>query len=110
FNPLATVKQASKATDFRSDCDVKCFFQSVAGAHLIRDRTYATDARDDVWHLADLAAAQEGLEETRRLVDVQLDLVDLVAGNRDVQRSFAFHARKGADLECASFAHRYTSD
>ena len=46
----------------------------VHGAHLVGDRADAADARGDVGRLGERAAAQERLEEARRLEDAQLDV------------------------------------
>ena len=61
-------------------------FQGVAGAHLVGHRTDAADAGGDVGDFLEVAAAQEGLEEPRRLVDLQ---------------PHRFHARRRASARAA---------
>ena len=68
-------------------------------AHLVRDRTDAADARRDVGHLREVPAAQEGLEQPRRLEDLQLHILDPVALQLDLQAAFALHAGQEVDLD-----------
>ena len=73
LDPLAAVQQVAQRADGGVDLveDAQGLFQGVAGAHLVGDRADAADAGGDVRHFAEVAAAQEGLEEPRRLVDLQ---------------------------------------
>ncbi len=51
----------------------------VDGAHLVRDRADAADARHQIGQLVGAAAAREGLEEARRLVDLEAQVDDAIA-------------------------------
>ena len=72
----------------------------VHGAHLVGDRADAADARGDVGRLGEGAAAQERLEEARRLEDAAACTSrDLAALELDVQRALALDAREVVDLD-----------
>ena len=58
----------------------------MAGAHLVGHGADAADARGDVGHLADLASAQQGLEEPGRFEDIQFHVLDPVSVELDVKR------------------------
>ena len=75
--------------------------QSVARTHLISHGADATNPSGDVGHFANFTAPQKTLKEPRRLVDVQLDVLDFVTVKSYVQRPFTFDARKGFDFEGA---------
>ena len=47
----------------------------------------------------EVPAAQESLEQARRLEDLELDVLDPVALQLDEQRAFAFHAGQAVDLD-----------
>ena len=61
-------------------------------AHLVGDRADAADPRGDVGRLGEGAAAQQRLEEARRLVDAQLDLRHLAPVEPHVHRALALDA------------------
>ena len=48
-----------------------------------------------------IAAAQERLEEARRLEDAELDLFDLAAAQPHIKRALALDAGQGIDLDDA---------
>ena len=70
-------------------------------AHLVRDRADAADARGDVGRLAEVAPAQKGLEEARRLVDLELHVEHAPAADLDEQAALALDAGQRADLDRA---------
>ena len=74
LDPLGAVQEAPQLARARRDLDLEQPLEPVDRAHLIRDRADAADPRHDVGHLAELPAAQERLEEPRRLVDLQLEV------------------------------------
>jgi hypothetical protein len=74
FNPLAAVEKTTKQTRRRVDRNAQCPFYGMHCAHLIGDRTNAADASRDVGSFGEVPTAQEGLKETRRFVDLQLNL------------------------------------
>src|SRR5208282_5978472 len=106
LDPLGALEQPAEAADLRAGVDPQRLLQRVAGAHLVGDRADAADPGGDIGHLADLAAAEEGLEEAGGLVDVQLDPIDLTVFELDVQRPLALDSRQGLDLELAIGWHR----
>ena len=70
LDPLAAVEEPPQRAQLAADLDAADLLHRVHGAHLVRDRADAADARGDVGRLGEGAAAQERLEEARRLVDV----------------------------------------
>ena len=100
LDPLAAVEQPPQVADRALvDRDAAGVLHRPHRAHLVGDRADAADPRGDVGRLGERAAAQERLEEARRLVDPQLDLAHLVAVELDVHRALALDAREvvGAD-------------
>ena len=84
FDPFAAIQQTLRR---RADRRVHLvehahrLLQGVAGAHLVGDRTDAADAGGDVGHFLEVAAAQKGLEEPGRLVDLQLQFLHLTVAH-----------------------------
>ncbi len=105
LDPLAQVEQAPELPGPRRNLDLEEPLEPVDRTHLIGDRTDAADPRNDVGDLAEVAAPQEGLEEARRLVDLQLEPGDHVVVDADVQRAFALHARDDRYVD-RSVGHR----
>ena len=68
-------------------------------AHLIGDRADAADARGDVGHFGEGAAAQEGFEETRRLEDAELGAFNLPVAHHDLEGALALDAGKIIHLD-----------
>ena len=108
LDPLAAVEEATQRAQLASDLDAARLLHRLHGAHLVRDRADAADAGGDVRRLRERAAAKEGLEEARRLVDVELDLVDPAVLDLDEHRALAFDARQvvGLDRLRATLSHR----
>ena len=95
LDPLAAVEQPPQRRQLAVDPTPQASSIARHGAHLVGDRADAADARGDVGRLGEAAAAQERLEEARRLEDVQLDVVDLAVADPDVQRALALDAGEG---------------
>jgi hypothetical protein len=98
LDPLAAVEQSAQAADGRARDEAEGALNRAHGAHLVGDRADAADPRDDVGDLPDPAAAQEGLEEPRRLEDRQARLLDHAAPCAQVERALPLHAGKHVDL------------
>ncbi len=101
LDPLRAVQEAAQLIRALGHLGLEQTLQPVDRGHLIRDRTDAADARHDVRHLAEVASAQERLEEPRRLVDLELQPRDLAVVDADVQRALPLHARDDRDLDRA---------
>ena len=65
LHPLAAVEQAPQLGDRAPDLHAERILHRRAGAHLVRHRADAADARRQVGRLGGPPAAQEGLEEAR---------------------------------------------
>ena len=72
LDPLATVKETTKQPDRRVDPDSQSPLDRVHCAHLVSDRTDATNPRRDVRSLGEVPTAEESLKEPGRLVNLQL--------------------------------------
>lgn len=94
--PFAAVHQLPQRSEFGVDRYSAGVFDCVARAHLIRDRADTAHPSGEVRRLGVCAAAQEGFEEARRLVDVELDGVHGTVDQRDMQCAFAFDTGQGA--------------
>ena len=101
LDPLAAVQETTQFVQRSVDRDAARRFDRVACAHLVGDRADSADARRDVGRLREPAAAQERLEEPRRLVDAQLYVVHLAVVDLDVHRALALDARDRVDFEGA---------
>jgi hypothetical protein len=99
LDPLAAVEEPAERPQLAPDLDAADLLHRLHGAHLVGDGADAADPRGDVGHLGERAAAQERLEEARRLVDVQLDLGDAAAGDLDEHRALAFDAGEEVGLD-----------
>ncbi len=100
LDPLAAVDEAAEEPRLLGELDPADGLHRVARARDVGDRADAADARRDVGRLGELPAAQERLEEARRLEDLELDVLDLVAAHSHEQGALALDARQvvGADL------------
>jgi len=72
LDPLAAVQQVTQLAQLRVDGDATGRLDRMTGAHLVRHRADAADARRDVDRLVEVASLQEGFEEARWLEDAQL--------------------------------------
>ena len=73
--------------------------ERVDGAHLVRDRADAADARDDVDDLVGRPADDEPLEVARRLEDPEAGLDDLAVADEQPERAFALDPGQLLDVE-----------
>ena len=71
LDPLAAVEQAAQGAELPVDLDAVGVLHGVDGAHLVGDRADAADAGGDIGGLGEVPAAQERLEEARRLEDLE---------------------------------------
>ena len=99
LDPLAAVEQAAQLADRLGHLRRRMRPRSLAGAHLVGDRADAADAGGDVGQLGVGAAAQERLEEARRLEDVQLDVGDLALADPDEHRTLALDPGERVGLQ-----------
>ena len=111
LDPLAAVDEPAQQPHLLGQLDPAHRLHRVARARDVGDRADAADARRDVGRLGELAAAQQRLEEARRLEDLELHLLDLVAADAHEHRALALDAREvvGADLPrraAVRLAHR----
>ena len=95
LDPLAAVEEPAQQADRLGYLDAAEVLHRVDGAHLVRDGADAADAGRDVGRLEERAAAQERLEEPRRLEDPQLDVLDASrpASRTDIAPSPSTRAR-----------------
>ena len=89
LDPLAAIHQSPKHPDPLVDLDPERVLHRVEGAGHVGDRADPADPRGDVGRLSEVPAAQEGLEEARRLVDLELDVLDLAVADPDLHRALA---------------------
>ena len=97
LDPLAAVEEAAQLAEGASHRHATGRFHRVDRAHLVGDGADAADAGRDVGRLGEFPAPQEGLEEARRLVDVEARLDDLVALDLDVEATFPLDPGQRAD-------------
>jgi len=71
-NPFAAIEQSTEGSDVLGDLGLARCFDRLAGRGLVGDRTDSADPRCDVGGFGVLPPTQEGLEETRWLVNLQL--------------------------------------
>jgi hypothetical protein len=102
LDPLPAVEKPAQDPDRLAHLDPAEILHRVDRAHLVRDRADAADAGRDVGRLEEGAAAQERLEEARRLEDSQLDLVDLAVDEPDRHRTFALDPGEVVSLDRAA--------
>ena len=109
LDPLAAVQEPAQRAHRLGHLDAADVLHRRDRAHLVGHRADPADAGGDVGHLRERPAAQERLEEPRRLEDLQPHLLDAAVAQADVQRSLALDARERARGELAlSHATRRT--
>jgi hypothetical protein len=84
LDPLAAVEEPAQQPDLLRNRDPAGVLDRSAGAHLIGDRADPADPGGDVRRLGPGPAAQERLEEARRLEDPQLHVGDQPVVDDDV--------------------------
>ncbi|HKM61147.1 MAG TPA: hypothetical protein VJY39_01525, partial [Acidisphaera sp.] len=99
LDPFAAVDQPPQRAQLAADGHAERILDRVRGAHLVGDRADAADAGDDVRQLGVGPAAQERLEEARRLVDPQLRRGDAAVADRQVERAFALDTGEDVDRD-----------
>ena len=101
LDPLAAVEEAAEGPERGVDLDAAGLLDGLAGAHLVGDGADPADPRGDVGRLGEGPAAQEGLEEARRLVDAQADVGDLAVGHHHMHGPLALDPGEPLDGEIA---------
>ena len=101
LDPLAAIQEPAELVQRSVHGNAARGFDGVACTHLVGDRADPAYARSDVGRFGVPAPAQERFEESRRLVDAQLDVANLAVVDLDVHRAFALDARDRVDLEGA---------
>jgi hypothetical protein len=98
LEPLAAVEQPPEVADRALvDGDPAGVLHCAHRAGLVGDGTDPAYSGGDVGRLGERAAAQEGLEEARRLVDPQLHVGDLIAVDAHVHGPLALHPGQHVD-------------
>ena len=99
LDPLAAVDEPAQVAD-RALVDVHAagVLHRPHRAHLVGDRADPADPRGDVGRLREGAPAQQRLEEPRRLVDAQLDLLTVAAV--ELARTSRPRPRRGRGSRC----------
>jgi hypothetical protein len=107
-DPFPAIQQPAQVRDRAVDTCPARVLDRLAGAGLVGDGADATDPRRDIRWLGVGAAAQERLEEARRLVDVEPHLVHPAAAHPDVHGAFALDPGKpgGYQRALAPVRHR----
>jgi len=83
LDPLTAVEQPTEGGDLVSDGHSAGVFDREASTRLVSNRADPADPRRDVRWLGVSPALQEGLEETRRLKDLELYRLDRAVTNLD---------------------------
>ena len=109
LDPLAVVEEPAEPADPGGDLHAQRPLQRLAGRQLVGHRTDPANPGHDVGHLADLAAANEPLEEPRRLVDRELGDLHGPVDHADAQRSFPFHSGERLHLKPSNLVHSLAS-
>ena len=108
LDPLSAVEDAAERPERPGQLDAADVLDRVDRARLVRDRADAADAGGDVRRLEARAAAEQRLEEARRLEDPQLDVLDRVAPQPHRHRALALDACEVVRLDRAPLSHRST--
>ena len=94
LDPLAAVEEPPEQPDRLGNLDAAEALEGVDRTRLVGDGADAADAGGDVRGLPERAALEERLEESRRLEDAQLDVLDAPIGEAHRHAALAFHARE----------------
>ena len=92
LDPFGAIKEAAELSGSLRDLHAEQPLQAVDRAHLVGDRADPADPRNDVGHLREVAAREEGFEEARGLVDLQAQVLDLGPLQREVKGALPFDA------------------
>ena len=104
LDPLAQIDQPPQQPHGGVHRNAENALQGMHGAHLVGDGTNPANARDDVRDFQVMPPAQEGFEQPRRLKDLELHVLHLVALELDRDSRLAFHAREVVHLYAAAVA------
>ena len=107
LDPLPAVEEPAERLQLAADLHAAGHLHRRHRAHLVRHRADPADPGGDVGDLGEAAPAQERLEEPGRLVDVELDLLDLAARDPHEHRALALDPgqRVGLDRLRAPLGH-----
>ncbi len=105
LDPLAAVEKPAKDPDRLRYLDAAQVLERVDGTRLVGDRADAADPGRDVRRLDGRTAAEERLEETRRLEDPQLDVLDLAVLQSHGHRTLAFDPSEIVGLDHTALSH-----
>ncbi len=103
-DPLAAVQQPAQRPHPRIHDRAARLLESVARAHLIRDRADSADPGRDVGWLPEVAATKKSLEEPGRFVDVESRVFDRARPDGDVEAALALHPGQGPDGQPPPFS------
>ena len=108
LDPLAAVEEPAQRAELAVDLDAADLLHRLHGAHLVGDRADPADAGGDVGRLGEVPAAQERLEEARRLVDLELHVRHDAVVDLHEHRALALDAGQvvGPDRRRALLSHR----
>ncbi len=106
LDPLAAVQEPAQQPDRLGNRHAAGVLHRRDRAHLVGDRADPADACRDVGRLGERAAAQQPLEEARRLVDPQRHVGHPPVADRHAHRALAFDARERVDGDRARAARR----
>ena len=101
LDPLPAVEQPAHQPDLLRDPDTADVLDRVARAHLVGDGADAADPRGDVRWLGVSTAAQQCLEEPRRLVDPELHVGDVPVAQHHAHGALALDAGQRVHSELA---------
>jgi len=110
LDPFAAVDQPAQCSELTLDTDAARVLHRMHGAHLIRDRADAADACGNVRRLGELPSAQERLEESRWLENLQLHVGNGTVLDLHEQRALAFDAGEVIDFDRAGSFHGVAAD
>jgi hypothetical protein len=111
LDPFTAIEEAPQVAQLAGDGDPERALHGVHRAHLIGDRADAADARGDVRRLGESAAAQQRLEEARRLEDAELGAAHLAVAHHHLERALALDAGEEVDLDrLGAFSPNFARD
>ena len=105
FDPFTAIQKPPQSAYVGRHLYAQRDLQRVHRAHLISHGTNAAYPSGNIGHIFQRAAAQERLEQTRRLIDVELHVVDLAVAQPDVQRPLALDAGHCLHADGANVTH-----
>ncbi len=79
LNPFSAVEQTSQQPHGRINFNAESTLDGVYSTHLIRNGADSANAGHKIGDFGEVPAPQQSLEETRRFVDLQFDVLNLIA-------------------------------